>query len=522
MTDILLIQPPIRDFYLTAKRTIPYGLACIAASLQKNCFSVEIFDGLATTKSHIIELPEEMEYLREYYHQPDISPFSLFYHYRHYGYSFQHIGSVAKKSGAFLVGISSLFTPYADEALKTADVVKTYHPQCKVVLGGHHPTSLPEKVLKNKSVDFVIRGEGEVSMSLLASAIKNNMSFEEIPGIAFRKSDGTLHTNPPAVMKSLDYYPKPAMELIKHRYYKRAGQGGWMMMAGRGCPMKCTYCSVSANSYVPYRRRSSTSVLEEIEAAVDGYGAGFIDFEDENLSFNKKWFLEILLGIKDRFKNKKLELRAMNGLFPNALDEPTIKAMKDAGFTTLNLSLCSISPSHLKRFNRPDTQRAFEKVLALASKYGLETVSYIIVGGPHQNPHDSVKDLLYLAKQKTLVGVSVFYPSPGSNDYNTCHNLGLLPDHLSLTRSTAIPVAHTTSRIETLTLLRIGRIINFIKQIDKKGHLKPNQNRIQMGKQLLEKFLQTGKIHGISPDNEVFDHNISLELTRDVVDILKC
>ncbi|NLJ28890.1 MAG: hypothetical protein GX433_12880, partial [Deltaproteobacteria bacterium] len=51
MADILLIQPPIRDFYLTAKRTIPYGLACIAASLIKEGFSVEILDGLATSKS---------------------------------------------------------------------------------------------------------------------------------------------------------------------------------------------------------------------------------------------------------------------------------------------------------------------------------------------------------------------------------------------------------------------------------------------------------------------------------------
>ena len=47
MPDILLIQPPIRDFYLTAKRTIPYGLACIAPALIKNGFSVKILDAMA-------------------------------------------------------------------------------------------------------------------------------------------------------------------------------------------------------------------------------------------------------------------------------------------------------------------------------------------------------------------------------------------------------------------------------------------------------------------------------------------
>ena len=112
MPDILLIQPPIRDFYLTAKRTIPYGLACIAPALLKNGFSVKILDALATSKSRVCDLPREMEYLRKYYGRPDRSAFGLFHQYRHFGYSFEHIGKMARESGAFLVGISSLFTPY--------------------------------------------------------------------------------------------------------------------------------------------------------------------------------------------------------------------------------------------------------------------------------------------------------------------------------------------------------------------------------------------------------------------------
>ncbi len=86
MFDILLIQPPIRDFYLTAKRTIPYGLACIAAPLMREGYSVEILDCLATGKSKKVELPPEMAYLSDFYSGPDISPFSLFHDYRHFGF----------------------------------------------------------------------------------------------------------------------------------------------------------------------------------------------------------------------------------------------------------------------------------------------------------------------------------------------------------------------------------------------------------------------------------------------------
>ena len=66
MPDILLIQPPVRDFYLTAKRTIPYGLTCIASALMDSGFSVAILDGLATSKSRVCKLPDEMSYLHPY------------------------------------------------------------------------------------------------------------------------------------------------------------------------------------------------------------------------------------------------------------------------------------------------------------------------------------------------------------------------------------------------------------------------------------------------------------------------
>ena len=192
MTDILLVQPPIRDFYLTYKRTVPYGLSCIASSLIEAGFSVKIFDALATSKSHKLELPPEMSYLDEFYGKEDISPFALFHTFKHFGYSFEHIGKVAAESGAFLVGISSLFTPYADYALKAAESVKAFNPSCKTVLGGHHPTALPHSVMENRAVDYVLRGEGEVSMHLLARALRENKSLDSIPGLVFRENDGNV------------------------------------------------------------------------------------------------------------------------------------------------------------------------------------------------------------------------------------------------------------------------------------------------------------------------------------------
>jgi radical SAM superfamily enzyme YgiQ (UPF0313 family) len=523
--EILLIQPPIRDFYLTAKRTIPYGLASIATVLIEAGFSVQILDALATAKSRIIDLPHEMAYLRSFYGRPDQSPFALFHHFRHFGYSFDTIGQRVKKAQPFLVGISSLFSAYANEADQTAKIVKKYHPNCKIVVGGHHATAMPGRVMESSAVDFVLRGEGEVSMVRLAKALHNETGYADIPGLVYRKPDGLLQVGEIVSMRNPDDLPLPATQLIDQRYYRRNKKASTVVVASRGCPLKCTYCSMGASSPLSYRQRSVASVLGEIKLAVHKHNVGFIDFEDENLSLDRNWFLRLLGEIAQRFGGKQPELRAMNGLLPSSLDEQVITAMKAAGFRTLNLSLGTTAKAQQKRFQRPDVCRAFERALDLAQACDLQAVAYIIVGAPFQKAVDSLKDLLYLGEHRALAGTSVFYPSPGSKDYMLCASLGLLPQDFSGMRSSALPLSHSTTRKESVTLLRLSRIINFIKSLIDSGQPLPDaepasacitnpNDRNNTGRQLLRFFMYDGIIRGVGPDGDVFEHEIDLELCK--------
>jgi len=518
MTDVLLVQPPIRDFYLTAKRTIPYGLASIAAALAARGFAVEILDALAASKSRPAALPPGMSDLEEFYGRPDVSPFALFQSFRHFGSSFDTIGRKARESGAWLVGVSSLFTPYAEEALAAAAAIKTQHPGCTIVMGGHHPTAMPEHVLATPSVDFVLRGEGETSLPLLAEGLRDHRPLEDIPGIAFRRTDGGLHVNPPAAMASPDCFPPPAIELLDRRYYRRNGRGSAVVVASRGCPLRCSYCSVGGAPWLPYRLRPVPQVVAEIETAVVRHGVGFIDFEDENLSLDRGWFLRLLREIRQRFGERALELRAMNGLFPPTLDETVVAAMAGAGFKALNLSLGSTHAEQLRRFHRADVRAAFDRALDLAEGHRLTAVGYIIVGAPRQSAEASVDDLLFLAERRVLAGVSVFYPAPGSPDYELCRRLDLLPGFLGRMRSSALPIEHSTRRIDSATLLRLGRILNFMKYLLDRGLPVPTPrppdadvlapgDRIDTGRSLLSWFLADGRIRGLTPDGAVYDHH---------------
>jgi anaerobic magnesium-protoporphyrin IX monomethyl ester cyclase len=215
----------------------------------------------------------------------------------------------------------------------------------------------------------------------------------------------------------------------------------------------------------------------------------------------------------------------MNGLLPSSLDEQVISAMKAAGFNALNLSLGTTAKGQLKRFQRPDVVCAFEQALDLAEVYDLKAVGYIIVGAPFQKARDSLTDLIYLAQQRVLVGASIFYPAPGSADYALCAAMGLLPESFSCMRSSALPLSHATTRNESITLLRLSRIINFIKSLIDSGMPIPDpapatedlallNNRQEAGIKLLQFFMHDGRIRGVSPGGEVFEHEISLELSK--------
>lgn len=522
---------------------------------------MEIIDALATSKSRKIELPAEMNHLKDFYSARDISPFSLFYDFKHFGMNFDRIGMMARESGAFLVGISSLFTAYSDEAIKTADAVKSACPEAIIVLGGHHPTGLPEEVLRHKCVDFIIRGEGEEAMPRLARALRAGDSVDAVPGIGFRTHNG-FFLSAPASISDLDVLPHPATELIDRKFYRRGHGGSAVIVASRGCQLRCSYCSIGCASWFKFRLKSTRNVIEEIEREVFNFGVRFIDFEDENISCNREWFLSLLKEIKVRFSGLGLELRAMNGLFPPSLDETIIREMKEAGFTALNLSLCTTSTEQLKRFRRPDVREDFEQVLFYAEKYGLEAVGYIIAGAPGQDPHDSVSDLLYLAPKKVIAGVSVFYPAPGSADFDKCRRENILPPALSLMRSTSLPLSGATTREDAVTLLRLGRILNFYKSLnsgekaelrlaaaqhhdprplgpaqtpgipepgpqgfqshirqvlDKTQACAENQSgdfekRRSIGKILLKAFLSDGILRGVKPDGEIYEHRTSAAL----------
>jgi hypothetical protein len=159
---VLLIQPPIRDFYDTDVRLQPIGLCYLKAAVKKHLPDVEIAikDYHGDCGRETVTIPKELKYLTGYYPVADQSPFSAFHQYYHFGRSFVEIEAEVAEIKPDVVGISSLFTPYYREALEVAARVKK-RLAVPVVMGGSHASAAPASLLSSPHVDYVIRGEGD-------------------------------------------------------------------------------------------------------------------------------------------------------------------------------------------------------------------------------------------------------------------------------------------------------------------------------------------------------------------------
>jgi radical SAM superfamily enzyme YgiQ (UPF0313 family) len=407
-----------------------------------------------------------------------------------------------------------------------AAIARGARPKAVIVLGGHHPTALPESVMAHPAVDYILRGEGEIALPRLVQALEGKGRLDRVPGLVRRRSGGGLEIGDPAWIADLDTLPPPAEGLIQHKFYRRAGGAAKVMVTSRGCPLTCSYCCLGKGASLPYRRRGVASIAQELDGALALEPPGFIDFEDENLTLNKPWFLDLMAMLARRLPGGQTELRAMNGLFPPSLDREMLTAMARGGFQTLNLALASTDPHQLNRFSRPDVRPHLEKVLDWSRELGLGAVTYLIAGAPGQSATGSLADLLYLASQPTLAGLSLFYPAPGSPDYQRCGSLGLLPPNPALLRSTALPVEHSTTRLEAATLLRLSRILNFMKRLRARQEKIPRATRPAakldpgtlgrdaLGRRLLSWFFYDGLIRGITPEGKVYVHPAAQSLSQ--------
>lgn len=525
---VILVQPPVQDFYDTDVRLQPIGLCYLKAAVKKFLPGVEVVvrDYHRGWGRRTASIPKALDYLAAYYPAADRSPFSAFHRYYHFGRPFEEIEAELAAMKPDVVGISSLFTPYYREALEIARRVKK-RLNAPVVMGGSHASAAPESLLSSPYVDYVIRGEGERAFVEFLAFMQEQKAIEAVPNLAY-KTNGRLCFNPVADNFPLDDLPFPDLGDFAPSSYTLAGEPMTFIITSRSCPHKCSFCSVHTTFGEKYRLRSLENVLDEIDLRYR-QGCRVIDFEDDNLTYYKSTFKELCRQIIARFPRGALQLVAMNGISYLSLDEEMLELMAAAGFSHLNLALVSSDKTVRETTKRPHTLSAYLKVVEKASRLGLKIVSYQILGLPNETLESMIQTLAFNARVPVLLGASPFYQTPNAP---IARGIDFTEDDCLRSRLTALGVeTKSFDREDIYTLFVSTRIINFLKGLPVSSDTELTallsraspDRRSEIGFALLSRMAETQQLYfwtrNGSVENEKFRTEIFLRVLSEAGEI---
>jgi anaerobic magnesium-protoporphyrin IX monomethyl ester cyclase len=316
-----------------------------------------------------------------------------------------------------VVGISTDTTRHR-QALQLAGRAKA--SGCTVVMGGPHPGYVDEEILSTRSVDFIVRGEGEVTFSTLVAALeKKNGQFDSIQGISFRSNGGLVRTVPRPFIENIDSLPLPARHLINMDDYRRTKFGGrdiTPLITSRGCPYQCAFCASSHFFGKKVRTRSVASVLNELEEIYHRYHFNAVAFVDDTFNLFPKRVIEICRGIIE----KKLDLWwwCLSRIDLLLRNEAMIKEMVKAGAKSVFIGVESSSPRTLKELRKGIEVEETVQTVEMLKRNGLEIHASYILGGLHDTV-EMIHETIRFAKRldTNVAQFSILTPYPGTAVY---------------------------------------------------------------------------------------------------------
>ncbi len=316
-----------------------------------------------------------------------------------------------------IVGISTDTTRHR-KALQLAKKAKTIG--CTVVMGGPHPGYVDEEMLSTKRVDFIVRGEGEITFSeLVASLQGKDSALHSVQGISFLSKGEVVRTPPRPFIENLDSLPLPARHLIPMEQYQRTRLGGrpiTPLITSRGCPYQCAFCASSHFWGTKMRMRSVESVLKEIEEIYYRYHFNAVAFVDDTFNISPKRVMEVCRGIIDR----KLDLWwwCLSRADLLLRNEAMVKEMVKAGAKSVFIGVESYNPRTLEELKKGiDVQNTVQAVEML-KRNGLEIHASYILGGLHDDAR-TIRETIRFAKRldTNVAQFSILTPYPGTAIY---------------------------------------------------------------------------------------------------------
>ena len=408
---ITLIRPPAIDVlrFATTSVSPPIGLAYVAGALEAAGYNVKIVDAVAedptqTTRSFKgflmgLRIEEMTERIPE---------------------------------NTKLIGISTIFTHEWPIVVQLMRLIRKKFPYVPIMVGGEHVSSMPEFCLQSSETNYVVMGEGEETCVELANAIFESKPHEDIAGIAYLKGD-TVITNPRRQRNTaVDDIPRPAWHLFDLASYRKHGLIGGIdtdgvtipMLATRGCPYQCTYCSAPNMWTTKWVARTPSNVVDEMEYYIREFGASNFPLQDLTAIIKKEWIVDFCQLIIDR--NLNITWQLPTGTRAEAIDDEVAELLKKSGMVSMAYAPESGSDETRELIKKRIHKDKLLKSMEAAVKHDLHVSCFFVLGFPHdtaQHFKDSLSFVRTLAETGAEdIAIGFYMALPGTELFRRLYN----------------------------------------------------------------------------------------------------
>ena len=412
---ICLIRPSIvvPRHNITTMFTPPLGLAYVAGTLQDAGYEVDVIDAVG----------ESLDARHPY----DNDCFL-------YGLSpGQTIERIDPDSD--IIGVAAGFSFEWPSCQELIALIRGRFPHALLIGGGEHVTAMPDQSLSESELDIGVLGEGEETVLELARSYgSGKLDPVAIEGIVYKTKDGAVVTNPRrARTRQIDDIAWPAWNLLPIESYLERGYGfginrgrSMPVMASRGCPYQCTFCSNPQMWTTRWIARDADLLLDELEHYQREYGAENFDFYDLTAIVKKSWIVDFCRKIKDR--NLSFTWQLPSGTRSEAIDSEVAALLYESGCRNLSYSPESGSPTVLKRIKKRITTDAVLASIKSSYRAGLNVKCNIMLGFPGETTKE-VRESLRFSIRMAIAGaydlsIWAFSPYPGSELFDQIYQRG--------------------------------------------------------------------------------------------------
>jgi anaerobic magnesium-protoporphyrin IX monomethyl ester cyclase len=333
-----------------------------------------------------------------------------------------------------VVSISSMFTSEWLVIRYLIRGIRKLYPDVLIIIGGENASALGVPILKYEpEIDIVFHGESESSLEELLTNLKNDKDIKSTQGIFYRSSiDQNIVKTPahPRLLNINDHFP--LWDKFPIQYYldnklslSRIDVRSMPMLATRGCPYKCTFCSNESMWGSRYVMRSTESLKKEIGDHIANNGVTHFDFLDLATSVNKQWYKGFLEMMIYNFPGITWDMTV--GTRSEVLDEEILTLMKKSGTNQLAYAPETGSKRMSKLIKKKLNHEKLYESVQLAVKVGIEAKANTIIGFPQETVMDLLKTI-FMAFRLGWYGVKgvsvfIFTAYPGSEMFNELYNV---------------------------------------------------------------------------------------------------